>query len=305
MPKWIGVRVSAVLTILGSAVTLLFAGFMIWTALHASRLETPVESALPLKAIMATMAVFFAACSAWGVSTAIGIFRRRGWARLSMIIFAVLLVGMGGSALVGILFIKLPDTGKVPPETMQNIRVGIAAFYGAMAVIGAWWLLLFNSSGTKQYFAERDAAPGARPLSISIIGWYLLLSSVVTATGAILRVPGMLFGVILTGWAALAIYTAFTAMQIYLGAGLLQLQESARVASIVWFALMAVNSAVTLVLPGFAGRMQIMQQALPAFLGGGQQPVPIEGTGGMMLMGTLIVVVPIWFLVRRRRAFRN
>lgn len=304
MPKWIGIRVSAGLTILGSVVTLLFAALMVWTALHASRLETPVESPFPLKAMMVTMAVFFAAFSAWGISTAIGIFRRRGWARLSMIVFALLLVGMGGSALVGILFIKMPDTGNVSPATMQNVRVGIAAFYGAMAVIGAWWLLLFNSSATKQYFAERTAEPDARPLSIAIIGWYLLLCAVGTATGAILRMPGMLFGLILTGWEALAIYTAFTAVEIYLGAGLLQLQESARVASIAWFGLLAVNSVVTVALPGFAGRMQIVQQALPAFLRGGQTPLPIEGTGALMLMGTLIVAVPIWFLVRRRAAFR-
>jgi len=296
--------VSAILAILGSLAALLFAGSMVWSALRASRLETPVESPLPLKAILLTMAVLFAAFSAWGVSTGIGIFRRRGWARLSMIIFALLLVGMGGSALVGILFIKMPDTANVSPATMQNVRVGIAAFYGAMAVIGAWWLLLFNSSPTKQYFAERPDAPESRPLSISFIGWYLLLSSVGTAAAAILRMPGMLFGLILTSWAALAIYTVFTAVQIYLGAGLLQLQESARLASIVWFGLLALNSIMTVVLPGFDGRMQTVQQALPAFLRGGQHPLPIEGTGGMMLMGTLIVAVPIWFLVRRRAAFR-
>jgi hypothetical protein len=304
MPKWIGIWVSAILAILGSAVTLLFAGSMVWAALRPPQLEAPVESPLPLKAIVVTLAVFFAALSGWGFSTATGIFRRRGWARLSMIVFALLLIGMGGSALVGILFIKFPDTGNVSPQTMQNVRVGIAAFYGAMAVIGAWWLLLFNSSATKQYFTERPAAPESRPLSISIIGWYLLLSSVGTAAAAILRMPGMLFGVIFTGWAALAIYTAFTAVEIYLGAGLLQLQETARVASIVWFGLLAVNSVVTVVLPGFAGRMQIVQQALPAFLRAGQYPVPIEGIGGLMLMGTLIVALPIWFLLRRQRAFR-
>lgn len=305
MPKWIGIRVSAILAILGSAAALLFAGFMVWSALRASRLETAVDSPLPLKAIMLTMAVLFAVFSAWGVSTAIGIFRRRGWARLSMIVFALLLVGMGGSALVGILFIKMPDTGNVSPATMQNVRVGIAAFYGAMAVIGAWWLLVFNSSPTKQYFAERPAAPESRPLSISIIGWYLLLSSVGTAAAAILRVPGILFGLIITGWAALAIYTVLTAVQIYLGAGLLQLQEPARVASIVWFGLLALNPVVTVAMPGFAGRMQIVQQALPAFLRGGQPSMPLEGTGGLMLAGTLIVTVPIWFLVRRRAAFQG
>ncbi|HEV3202066.1 MAG TPA: hypothetical protein VGZ73_29410 [Bryobacteraceae bacterium] len=303
MSKWIGIRVSAILTILGSAVMLLFAGLIVWTALRASRLETPVESPFPLKAMMVTLAVFFTAFSGWGIATAIGIFRRRGWARLSMIIFAVLLVGMGGSALVGILFIRIPETGNVSPVTMQSIRVGIAAFYGAMAVIGAWWLLLFNSSATKQYFAELPE-PGSRPLSIAIIGWYLLLCAVGTATGAILRMPAILFGAAVTGWAALAVYTVFTAVEIYLGAGLLQLQESVRVASIVWFALMALNSVVTVALPGFASRMQIVQQALPAFLRAGQQQPPIEGTGGLILISTLIVAVPIWFLVRRREAFR-
>ena len=149
MHKWIGIRTSAVLTILGSGLTLLFAGLLVWTALRASQLETPPESPFPVKPVLLVMAVLFAAFSLWGVASAIGIFRRRGWARLSMIVFACLLVGMGGSALVGILFIRMPDTPNVSPQTMQNIRLGIAAFYGAMAVIGTWWLLLFNSSATK------------------------------------------------------------------------------------------------------------------------------------------------------------
>jgi hypothetical protein len=304
MPKWIGVRVSATLAILGSAATLLLAGLMGWTALRAPQLESRVESPLPLKAVVVTMAVFFVALSVWGVATAAGIFARRGWARLSMIIFAVLMVGMGGSALVGILFIRMPDAANAPAATLRNVRLGIAAGYGAMTVLGAWWLLLFSSSATKQYFAEPPAAAGGRPLSISIIAWYLLLCSVGTAAGAVLRMPGMVFGAMLTGWEALAVYTAFTALQICLGTGLLQLQEGARVASIVWFALLALNSLVTVMLPGFAERMQIVQQGLPAFLRGPGQRMPIEGTGGLMLMGTVFVAIPIWFLVRRRPAFR-
>ncbi|MBZ5619569.1 MAG: hypothetical protein LAQ69_12725 [Acidobacteriia bacterium] len=305
MHKWIGIRVSAVLTVLGSITTLLFAGLMLWTGFHASQLEAPAESPFPIKGMMVALAVFFVALSVWGISTAMGVFRHRGWARLSMVIFAVLLVGMGGSALLGILFIRFPETGNVPPQMMQNIRVGIAAFYGAMAVIGAWWLLLFNASPTKQYFAEQPAAPGARPLSIGIIGWYLLLCALGTATAAILRVPGIFFGLVFTGWTALAVYTAFTAVNIYLGTGLLHLQESARVASIVYFGVMAVNSVAMVMLPGFDDRMRIVQQAMPSFLRAGQTPPALEGTGGFMLAGTLLLVVPIWFLVRRRAAFQR
>jgi hypothetical protein len=306
MHKWIGIRVSAVLTILGSVATLLLAGLMLWTAFHASQLDTRVESPVALKGMMAALAAFFTAFSVWGFATGTGIFRRRGWARLSMIIFAVLLVGMGGSALVGILFIRFPEAGGISAQAMQNVRVGIAAFYGAMTVIGAWWLLLFNSNPTKRYFEEEreEAARRAQPLSISVIGWYLLVCAVVTAAGAITRVPAMLFGVILTGWGALAVYTAFTAVQIYLGSGLLQFQESARLASLGYFGLMTANVVVMVGLPGFAERIRLAQQSLPGFLGAGRTPM-IEGARGLMMVGMLAVVVPMWFLVRRRAAFRQ
>src|SRR5580700_9929624 len=107
MHKWVGIRVSAILSILGSALSLLVAGSMVWAGFRVPP-DTPPESPFPIKALLLVMAAFFIGFSGWGAATAIGIFRRRGWARLSMIVFACLLVGMGGSALVGILFIHMP-----------------------------------------------------------------------------------------------------------------------------------------------------------------------------------------------------
>jgi hypothetical protein len=305
MQKWIGIRVSAVLALLGSAVTLLLGVLMTWIALRPGQLDNPPESPIPIKAVMGVMALLFTAFSVWGVASAIGIFWRRGWARLSMIVFACLLVGMGGSALVGILFIRLPDNPNVPAQSMQNIRLAIAAFYGSMTVIGAWWLLLFNSKATKQYFTTLPPAPGARPLSVSIIGWYLLISALGTALCAILRMPGMLFGVVFTGWSTVAVYTIWTAVQIYLGTGLLQLQESARLGTIAWFGLMIGSSLTSGLLPGYASRMQTLQQAMPAFLRATPPPPGLEGTGGLVMMAALLMAIPVWFLVRRRAAFRN
>lgn len=305
MQKWIAIRVSAILTILGSVLTLLLAGLTVMAA-FAPPPQAVAESPMPFKGMMIAIAVFLTALSLWGFLTGIAIFRRRGWSRLSMIIFAVLLVGMGGSALLGILFIQFPQNPDVSLRMMAGIRMGIAAFYGALAVVGVWWLLLFNSSRSKQYFADsQPTAEGGRPLSISIVAWYLLLTTVFTAAAAMLRVPGMLFGVLVTGWAALGVYTAFAAVSLYLGTGLLQLQEPARIGAIVYFAIVAANGVVTFLLPDLPGRMRMMQEAFPQFLRWSQpQPLPVQGWA-LALLGTAFAAVPIWFLVRRRAAFRQ
>src|SRR5689334_18516533 len=123
--SWIGIRVSAVLTILGSLVTLLMAFGALWTAFHAFEQAVQSPSPFPVRGLMMATAALFIAFSVWGITTAVSVFRRRAWARLSMIIFAVLMVGMGGSALVGILFIRFPENPNLPPNTMQYARVGI------------------------------------------------------------------------------------------------------------------------------------------------------------------------------------
>jgi hypothetical protein len=304
MPKWFAVRVSAVLAILGSLLTLLIAVWMASTGARSAQLPTPPDSPFPIKAVMFGMSACFAAFSLWGLATALAVFRRRSWARLSMIIFAVLLVGMGGSALVGIAFIRMPETPNVAPGAMQYARISIALFYAALTVIGAWWLLLFNSSATRQYFAgETPESPAGRPLSISIIGWYLLLCSPVTAIGAIQQAPAMFFGAMVTGWAAMAVFTLFTAVQIYLGTGLLRLEEPARLASLAYIGFAAANLLLTVLLPGFAARMQVMMQHMPSWMRAGQTQTNLESVAPLMLCGTLVVIFPVWFLIRRRSAF--
>ena len=297
--RWIGIRASAVLAILGSVATLLMAGMMTWGMFHA---RPPREMAMPpvvLKAFGAAMGVSFAGIGVWGIWTAVGIFRRRGWARISMLVLAGLLVFMGASAVLGILVMPFPSTPGVDARTMENARWGIAAFYGALALIGAWWLVMFNRGATKEYFAGREPVrEGARPLSIGIIGWYLLAGAVGTGLAAVVRMPAVLFGLIVTGWSALAIYATLTAAVICLGAGLLRLRERARLWSIVYFCAIAANSVVTAARPGL---MQQMQRAMPVFFPAGMPQMDQMGVFG--LIGAAASAIPIWFLVRRRSAF--
>jgi hypothetical protein len=297
--RWIGIRASAVLAILGSVATLLMAGMMTWGMFHA---RPPREMAMPpvaLKAFGAAMGVLFAGIGVWGIWTAVGIFRRRGWARISILVFAALLTFMGACAVLALLVMPFPSTPGVSSRVMEYSRWGIAAFYGALAVIGVWWLVLFNTGATKQYFAERGPArESARPLSIGIIGWYLLIGAVGMPLVAVFRMPAVFFGLIVTGWSAVAVYAAYTAAVIYLGAGLLRLHERARRLSIVYFCAIAANTVVSLARPGV---MQQMQRAMPGFFPAAMPQLDNMWVFG--LIGSAACAVPIWFLVRRRTAF--
>jgi hypothetical protein len=197
---------------------------------------------------------------------------------------------------------KVPQEAGMPTE---RARWGIAASYGALLSIGAWWLALFNRGATKQYFAERGPArESARPLSIGIIGWYLLIGGAGTALAAILRAPAMLFGLVVTGWSAVAMCTALIAIDIYLGAGLLRLRERARLWSIMYFSAVAANSVVSVALPGLADRMQQMLRAMPGFFPAGAGVPQLSGMWMFALIGAGACALPVWFLVRRSAAFR-
>ena len=295
---------SAVLAGLGGVITLLLSGVLVWTALAAASPDANANLPLPLRPVLFGVAVFFLLLTIWSITTAAGIFRRREWARLSIVIFAVLLVGMGVSAVVGTLVAPVPPNASVSEAAMGRIRLMIIVLYSAMAAVGVWWLFLFNSRRTKDYFSGAALEDrGGRPLSITLIGWFLLLSALVTAFSAIVQVPGMFFGVLLTRWTALAAYSLLTAVNIYLGVGLLQLHQSARIAGIVYFAILAANSIAMFALPGFPARIQAIQDAMRGFVRVDQIPIPFESYWIFGLIGAVIAAVPIWFLVRRRAAF--
>jgi hypothetical protein len=302
--KWIGIRASGCIAIAGSLATLALGGLMLFSLALAPPPTEPTAAPFPMAAIGSVMAAIFALFSGWGIWTAIGIFRRRGWARISIVIFAVLLTFMGAGGGLAILVMQLPAQPNVPPGMMAAIRWGMAGFYGLLAAIGVWWLVLFNLRSTKEYFVqEATSAPSARPLSVSVIGWYLLISSLFLAVPVVIRLPAFVFGAVVTGWAGLAVYGVFAAAQVVLGAGLLRLREPARVGAIVYFCFGAFNGVVTWALPGYEAKMQLMLREMPKLspaAAPAQMPQPMWV---FTLLGIAFVLIPVWFLVRRRDAF--
>jgi hypothetical protein len=68
------------------------------------------------------------------------------------------------------------------------------------------------------------AAPNrpARPLSISIIGWFLVASCLFVPFSVMLRAPTILFTAIFTGWRAVILLSLFGALHLYMGIALLK-----------------------------------------------------------------------------------
>jgi len=305
--KWIGIRVSAGLTIAGSLATLALGVLMVVSTRIAPQPTGPDVPPLPVATIGMVMAAIMAAFSGWGIWTAVAIFRRRGWARVSIIIFAMLLAFMGVGGGLAILVLQLPPQQEGAIDVARYwdaVRYGIAGFYGVLAALAAWWLVLFNLKSTKEYFAQGGPSePGARPLSISVIAWFLLAGALFLVPSAAIRFPAFVFGTVITGWGAVAVYIVFAAANVYLGIGLLRLREQARLGTIVYMGVMALNSLLTMAPPGYAAKMQILQKEMPRFFPAGTPVQMPQPAWVFVVMGMVFVAIPVWFLVRRRDAF--
>ena len=114
--------------------------------------------------------------------------------------------------------------------------------------------LLLPSSRYREAFGGTLAVEsGGRPLSISIIGWWLLVTGVISVLASPLRLPVTMFIWVVTGWIAAAWNIAFGAMWTYVGYGLLRLNPIARKIAIAGLSFGAANIIVFFSFPGLGG----------------------------------------------------
>ena len=117
------------------------------------------------------------------------------------------------------------------------------------------------------------------------------------------RTPAFVFGVVLHGWAASILYAFLAAFSLYIGKGLLDLREEARLLAIVSqvFSLIHVG-AITLV-PPLRQRMFDFWRTVDQ-----NPPNSISLDMGMvanfvLVYSTIFGLIAIWFLIRNRAAF--
>jgi hypothetical protein len=247
-------------------------------------------------------AVMLSALAAVGIWTSVGLFRLHSWARTSILVFAGFLAA--GSIFSLLITMAVPMPAAMTAGTEQLFRRVIGVMFGLPLAIAVWWLIQFNTRSTKAAFASPIAeAASRRPLSITVIAWSLIVGSASCLFLIPTRLPVFLFGAIFTGWIAGVIYALFAALSLYIGKGLLDLRERARIIAIGWFGFSFVQLALVTLVPPLRQRMFELQRGFEK-----NQPNPIPFDQGMMtnLILAFVAIVAAsatWFLIRNRATF--
>ena len=341
MKRSIGVTVIAVLSLLGSVLTLLMGVLMGWVMFRAPVASPDQYPGSPafFKAMLFAGVLIYVVPAIWGICTSIGLFRLRDWARISIIAFAVLLILTGGFGILMSLVIPLPTPSHLPSDRSieVGVRLSMGLFSAALLGLGIWWVAFFSRKKVRQQFVGLRAgivygAPPQvsdslqlpptmetvprirqRPLSIAILAWFLLAGCALIPLNVLLRAPAVLFTKVVTGYPAAVYYLALAGVQLYIGIGLLRLRPAARIVCIWYLAYGFVNAAVFYLAPGGHARMLSLiekQQSMFPWIQPGQNqflqqvdltPLLIVGA----CVGLAVLAVPLYFLVTRRQAFES
>lgn len=295
------------------------------------------KSDIPLVATLITFGLE-ATCAAWAIVTAIGIFRLRRWAWVSMLVLSGVMTLFAGFALTGMI-IALPLIKTMPPTPglpggFMTIAMAAAVFMFLIPFgCGIWWLILFTRKSVRLQFAGAPqnavlAAPVTMgvtevaagiaprtpipriPVSILVIAVYFLahgaLAPFALANPLIRRMPMMLFGRVFVGGMGWVYMLAFGIVVLILGVGLLMRKEWAWVSSCVYCVFIIANGVATAFRPQvFDQIVGILRQVMPELA---QLSMAVPGMRAMfyggMVFGIGLPIAALYFLWTRREAYR-
>ncbi|HXN28581.1 MAG TPA: hypothetical protein VN902_15750 [Candidatus Acidoferrales bacterium] len=322
MNRSVGVTVTAVIVLFGSGLTLLAGVMMLFAS--SSDLPIPENQVHFLKYFMVFLALVLFAAAAWGIASGTGLMRLREWSRISMLVFSALLLFVCIPGLLMFLFMPFPPPGTAPsPEMTKEMlaatRIFMAVLYGILAALGGWWIYFFNKRSTKDQFLKvripgLEGMPGAevispyaRPLSITLIAWWLLISGFIGVLGLSVNPPVFFLGYFFKGTYASVLMLALALVQSLIGFGLLKLRPWGRTLAIYYFQFLIFNSLTMVLIPGTQARfeqaMSEMLSDMQGTLGTPPSPMHVPIWFGVIFAVPLLSLL-LWIVVSRKDAFQ-
>lgn len=153
-----GVVIAAVVLGLMAFVALLIAAFSAFALFVAHSAIIPRIPSVRIVAggldALILALVILAAC------TIVGLFRLKLWARysitllglLDLLAFALMTAGvLVARAKSGMASMPIPNN---PNVTLGDILLWLAGFYAALALVGVWWMIYFNTGRVRTIFAK-------------------------------------------------------------------------------------------------------------------------------------------------------
>jgi hypothetical protein len=281
-----GVTLTAVVCLIGSAFFLLASYFSQFVLLmHRARPElTPRLSSLSWTAVPILRAL-----GAWGIITAVGLLRRRDWARWSAILFSANTVAASAMAVVVIVSISTP--------AVASGKLVTVFFVVALAGIAASWLWYLNAAAARVQFEAGPGAPGGGPMSVWFIAWFLMIHGVTCMFETASPVPVVVLIVPIGGWAARAVWLAFAAADSSVGFALLRRKRLGNTLAAARCVFGTMSSLLFAYLPGYPERLRIIRTLMehPKASLAAMQPTVVAEAAGWF--------IALCFLLARREAF--
>jgi hypothetical protein len=243
MKRLPGVIAAAIVLILFSLVHLLFTGLMFVAAYFIPL--TPSASGMPPTPawflwMACAIGVLLVGFAAWGIATAVGLFRMKHWARISILIIGGLTAAFALISIVSMLAGMAISTivpANIDPSQTQRLQPTMLVVFGVLAAVytiplslAIWWLVYFNLRRVREAFAAISGAvePSRRPLLISILAVFFLVGLTNCLVMALLPIPSAFFGFVFHGWQKCAYYFLLAALNGAAGIGLWKLKEWGR-----------------------------------------------------------------------------
>ena len=302
------VTVAAIVGICLAAFTILCCGFAI---IGLSTLQSPSATAAPPFVKSLTLASMVIGCgiAVFGIVTCAGVLRLKIWARISLLVWASVMVFFSGLAILFMVFSPFPAGPANSPVDASVVRaIGMFA-YGVPLLIGIWWLVLFNQQSVKEQFLSggdsgTEGASSALeaprcPLPLTALAWFSIVSMALSLLVVpILHLPIMmiLFGHILHG-ALGAILLFSSAFLNLLGAiGLLRLQRWSYPLTLGLYLFWMVSGTVSLLSPRYEQNMRdiFSQMGLPE---GAVAQTTYAQTRAFGILSLLPAILIIWLLL--------
>ena len=289
---------SALLVAFGGAGALVMAASLVATS-------AGVEELVPGGRIVSrAMATVLALSAVAAMATAVGLWRLRHWSRIAILVIAGSVVAFCLASALVVLALPMrellgPDAGRA-----QAVRSLMLTVYAIPGAVGVWWLVHFTRASMKGLFAaDGPIEPAQVPLAVGLIGWATLVAGGACLVLPIVGVPAFVGGVVLEGWTARLCYLGLATVQLYIGRGLLRLDERARQAGVAFFALATLYGLASALLPGMRDAALAYGRGLATRL---DAPILVELDGVWWWMSGLVIAgfaIPAWLLVRWRHAF--
>lgn len=342
MTRSTGITVSAVVVIIGSIFTLLCGMLILLGSIFTFNSSRSADAPVNLGYILVIEAVITFAFGGWGLASGIGLLKAKQWARISTLVYAAILVFISLPAAAVMAFVPIPNPPSVNgPNPQFNIvlmvRVGGTLLYAMFATLGGFWLYFFNTQKVKAQFrgqqpfaesaqSELAGLPSAnsavrfgpdqysRPLSITIIGWYLIIGSALGPLSILFtntlfprsKLPVFILGFFLFGPGAYLLFIIWMAVQIVASVGLLKLKTWGLYTTIALQCLALLNMVLIVAIPDNRLRFQQIMDSFRVSISG---PMYHSAPTFPMWIGILsslpLIAVILFFLISQKNSFSS